>query len=109
EVAEAYFGRCADTDVIEQFDLEELGGFSQPARQAVVRLARRRVAGWMIVHDNYGMRRVSERWTKNFPWMRDALVEAAERNRLDALQPVTRVEQDDTQRLSLQHSHFVAQ
>ena len=39
----------ADDDVIQQFDLQKLGGFGQASRQAVVSLARRWIAGWVIV------------------------------------------------------------
>jgi hypothetical protein len=34
----------ADDDVIEQFDLQQLGGFAQSSGQALIGLARRRIA-----------------------------------------------------------------
>src|SRR5437762_4801429 len=99
----------ADDDMVEQLDLQKLGGFSQTSRQAVVSLARRWVAGRMVVHDNHGMGRISERRAKNFTRMSNALIEAAERNRFNALQPVTRVQQNNAKRLSLEHPHFLAE
>src|SRR4029453_14085970 len=77
EVAGIPFRRCADDDVVEQFDLQKLCGFSQTSRQAVVSLARRWVAGRMVVHDNHGVGRISERRAKNFTRMSDALIETA--------------------------------
>ena len=52
EIAGASFGRRADDDVIEQFDLQKLGGFGQASRQTVVSLARRGISGRMIVYND---------------------------------------------------------
>ena len=70
----------ADDDVIEQLDLQKLGGFGQASRQAVVSLARLRITGWMIVHNDDCVGRVSDRGSKNLPRMRDALIHASNRH-----------------------------
>src|SRR5215472_14618093 len=86
---------CANDEVIEQFDLQEFGGFGQASRQTVVSLARRRIPGRMIVHNDNCVGRVSEGRSENLSRMRDALIHASHRDVFDAHQTVTRVEQDD--------------
>ena len=106
EIARVPFRWRADDDVIEQFDLQEFGSFGQTSRQAVIGLARRSVAGGMIVHDDDGVRLISYGRTKNFTRMRNALVEAAERDLLHVQQAISRIEQDDAQRLGSQPAHL---
>ena len=53
EITRTGVRRSADNDVIEQFDLQKLGSFGQASRQTVVSLARRRIAGRMIVYNDH--------------------------------------------------------
>src|SRR4029077_13981867 len=52
EIARIVFRRRADDDMIEQLDLQKLGRFGQPTRQAMIGLARRGIAGRMVVYDD---------------------------------------------------------
>src|SRR6266550_2331487 len=108
EVAGASFGRRANDDVIEQLNLQKLGGFGQTPRQAVIGLTRRRIAGGMIVHDNHCVGRRHYRWMKNLTRMRDAFVSTSQRHLFDADEMITSVEQDHAQRFLAQHAHFCA-
>src|SRR5690242_2420840 len=56
EIARASFRRCADDDVIKQFDLQQFRGFGKTPRQTVVRLTWRRITGWMIMNNDYRVR-----------------------------------------------------
>src|SRR6266404_968487 len=100
EIAGVPFRWRADDDVIKQFDLQQFGGFSQTSREAVIGLARRRIAGRMIVHNDHSISRVGNRRAKNFARMSDALVQAADRNLLNMQKAISRIEQDDAQRFS---------
>src|SRR4029078_968940 len=51
----------------------------------------------------------SNRWSKDLARMSNALIHASHRHRLDAHQTVTRVEQNNAERLGSQHAHFTAQ
>src|SRR4030095_2653698 len=62
----------------------------------------------MIVHDDYGGRRVSKRRPENFARMSDALVQATERNLLNMQKAVSRIEQNDPQRFGSQPTHLRA-
>jgi hypothetical protein len=84
--------------VIKQLNLHELGGFRQPAREAVVRLARGRIAGRMIVHDDDGVGRGNDSGPKYVARMCDAFVDAPSRDFLDWVdsnQAITRIEQNN--------------
>src|SRR4029077_20743421 len=62
----------------------------------------------MIVHHDDCVSRVGNGRSKNFAWMCDALIHAPHRNGLDTHQTVTRVEQNNTERLGPEHAHFAA-
>src|SRR2546430_6327442 len=94
EVTGVPFRWRANNDVIEQFDLQKLGGFSQTSRQAVVCLAGRRVAGRMIMHYDDSVSRSDQRGPKDVARMSDTFVYASHRDFLHSNQMITRIEQD---------------
>ena len=94
--------------MIEQFDLHQFGRLGQAARQALVGLARRSVAGGVIVHHDDRVGGINQRRAKHITWMRNTFVHTANGDFFNPNQMVASIEQNNAQRFFSQHAHFSA-
>src|SRR5213083_2916707 len=62
----------------------------------------------MIKYDNLRVSGRNHRWAKYISWVRDAFVNASERDFLHANQVISRIEQNHAQRLFSQSAHLWA-
>ncbi len=95
--------------MVKQVDLQKPGRLGEPPREAVVGIARRGIAGGVVVRDNDGVGGVNQRGAEDFARMGDGFVETAERNLLDAHHAMFRVEEDHAERFPAQCAHLGAE
>ena len=67
--------RASDDDVVGHLDLEKLRCFPDPLCEPLVRLARRRFAGWMVVHHDQAICRCRDDRAKDLARVGDALIQ----------------------------------
>jgi len=79
EEGERLVRRCAsDNDVIDEADLKQFRGFSDSARDAMVGVARRRVAAWMIMDEHEAPGRGGDGRANDLAGMRRGFIERAD-------------------------------
>lgn len=78
--AEGKMGALACDDVIEEPDGKEVCAFFDFGREASIRLARRWVTAWVVVHQNEPVGAGHNRGPEDFPRVRDGLIKTSHRN-----------------------------
>lgn len=68
---------ATDDDVVEEFDLQEGGGFFELLGDAAVGLARGGVTGGVVVGEDEGVAEVEDDGAQNFAWVGEGFVDEA--------------------------------
>ena len=84
-----------DDDVVDHLNSEEPSSLGEPSRHGSVLRARRRIAARMVVDQNEGTRRASDRFSKNLPWMHKARRECPSRHFFFCDKSMASVQQED--------------
>jgi len=71
EIAISFWSRHPDDDVIDQMELQDSAAFENSPGEAHIRIRSGRVARWVVVHQDKGVRGVNDNRLKYFPWMRE--------------------------------------
>jgi hypothetical protein len=84
EVPNADLSISSNNDVVEHVNAERRARFFQPGRYQKIVFAGRWIAGWVIVYEDNGLRRVLNRWTEHLARMNQAPVERADAYQMGA-------------------------
>ena len=88
--------------MVKHFDFQQLTRPNQIARHLYIRLARRRVAGRVVVHEHDGCRAANHRNSEHLARMHQHRVHRADGHKLMPFHPAARVQQDDSQTFAFQ-------
>ena len=87
--------------MINHLNSEKPPSLGESSRHGSVLRARRRIAARMVVDQNEGARRASDRFSKNLPWMHKARRECSSRHFFFCDQSMTSVQQEHEKRFPL--------
>ena len=87
--------------MIQHFDLHQLPGTDEVARHFDIGLARRRVAAWVVVHQDDGRGRRNDGSTEHLARMHQQRVHQADGHKLMPLHTLTRVQEQHREAFTL--------